>query len=156
MSRTLEIGMLLVRRVTRQTAFADDLRRLVLEDEDFCLVATAGDVFSSGTVTRLATMGLGALFGFQHAVPVPGLLQIFEKILVTGLASIGSDVFRGSRWSDAALAAIVPGTWDRRRVRRSWCRPMLNQRRWLFNNFIPVLLNVHHFRNCSEPNFQSA
>jgi hypothetical protein len=78
MSRTLKVGVLLTQPMARKTAFANDFRRLPLEEEDFCLVSAAVNVFGAGAVTRFAAVCLGPFLRFQNAVPVPGLLKVLE------------------------------------------------------------------------------
>ena len=86
--------------VAGEAAGVDFFRGSVLEQENLCFVAAAGDVVGAGAVAAFATLLRGTAFGIEGGLPVRSFLPAGVNLLVTGLAGFGAQVFGGfRRWS---------------------------------------------------------
>jgi len=80
--------------VADHAAIVDFLGGSVVEGEDFCDVAAAGNVSRSWTVARLASLMGWAAFGIQRGFPVRRFLPSAVDIGVAGLANFGAHIVR--------------------------------------------------------------
>src|ERR1019366_8503443 len=86
------VQMLHAGRMAGQASSVNFLGGMILENENFALVAGVGQVGQPGAVATLASLTRRAALGVQRGLPVGRLFPVFIDVVVARLANLSAQV----------------------------------------------------------------